>query len=344
MKISCIKVVIFAASLSFLPSWAGPVSAAVQKVYVETPGPCYEAVRVEGSSVYLAKRKGECKETVSLAGVELDSSVTMVRIYADGSFFKEQKVGLFDMDAVKGSLKDAVSKYGDYRVPKNAYSAKAQEEAGKSFEAFQSGEFQRKIQGEVKRLEETLFSKQIEEYLPKQAAQAGQDPSRRVLTPSERIYIFVSSSMPVPTIRGYAEDVDRLRDPNVAMVMRGFVGGMKYVKPTIDFAQKVLVKNENCGVASGKCKTFSANLEIDPLLFRKYGVMSVPAVVYARGVEVMDAGQSEGSEQNVKIPDYYAVYGDASLEYAVRAFYKETKSPSLEGIIRKLGSGFYNTR
>jgi type-F conjugative transfer system pilin assembly protein TrbC len=261
-----------------------------------------------------------------------------------GSTVKEQEVGAFDMDAIKGSLKEAESKYKDYELPQNAHSAQGEKEAEKAVTVYQSEEFQQKIQSEVERLKDTVFSKQLEEYLPKQVTKEGRSPSPGVLSQTERIYIFVSSSMPVQTIRSYAGDVDRLRDPNVAMVMRGFIGGMKYVKPTIEFARKVLVKDENCRAMTEKCETFSSNLEIDPLLFRKYGITSVPAVVYARGVRIADPGQSEGYDKNVKVSDYYAVYGDASLEYAIRAFHKETKSPSLEGMIRKLRGGFYSSR
>ena len=46
---------------------------------------------------------------------------------------------------------------------------------------------------------------------------------------------------------------------------------------------------------------FSANLEVDPLLFRRYGVTSVPTFVYARGVNRTDAALSEGLNDGASV-------------------------------------------
>ena len=45
------------------------------------------------------------------------------------------------------------------------------------------------------------------------------DYSDFLLDSSERIYVFISSSVPVSTLRNYAGDIHRLGDPNISMVM-----------------------------------------------------------------------------------------------------------------------------
>ena len=54
---------------------------------------------------------------------------------------------------------------------------------------------------------------------------------------NERIYIFLSSSIPTETLRRYTSAVGALGDRNVRFVMRGFIGGAKYMKPTLALRQ-----------------------------------------------------------------------------------------------------------
>ena len=50
---------------------------------------------------------------------------------------------------------------------------------------------------------------------------------------------------------------------------------------------------------------------------------------------------SEGLKDNAHVSDYYVVYGDTSLEYALELISRETKSRSLTGLITALRKGFY---
>ena len=161
------------------------------------------------------------------------------------------------------------------------------------------------------------------------------------LSPSERIYIFVSSSMPQETLRTYVRDVSGLGDENIVFVMRGFVGGMRHIKPTIGFIAKALVKDKDCDLSRQKCDAYNVNFEIDPLLFRKYGVARVPAFIYVPQIEVEDRERSEGDPDNAKAAGFHALYGDASLEYVLETLSRETKRASLEGVIDALKRGFY---
>jgi hypothetical protein len=70
------------------------------------------------------------------------------------------------------------------------------------------------------------------------------------------------------------------------------------------------------------------------LLFRRYGIERVPAVVYVRGVSVLDADQSEGRPENAQAGDHFAVYGDAGLPYVLELIQREAKSAGLAALLR----------
>lgn len=162
-----------------------------------------------------------------------------------------------------------------------------------------------------------------------------------VLKEDERIYIFVSSSVPKDALRNYARDLDALGQPRMSIVMRGFVGGMTKVRPTLEFLRGVLFKDENC--YADKCEAYLAPVLIDPLLFRRYGIEDVPAVVYAKGVRVMDSTVSEGVKEGAETGDYYVLYGDAALEGALELIDREAKSRSLDCLVWKLRRGDYES-
>ena len=80
----------------------------------------------------------------------------------------------------------------------------------------------------------------------------------------QRVYIFISASLPPATLHAIAAEAAPLRVP---LVLRGFVGTslqetLEQIKPLTDIG---------------------AGLEIDPLLFEAYGVQAVPAVVKTCG-------------------------------------------------------------
>lgn len=171
----------------------------------------------------------------------------------------------------------------------------------------------------------------------KQAGNAIQGTA--ILKEDERIYIFVSSSVPKDTLRNYARDIDRLGQPRMSIVMRGFVGGMTKVRPTLEFLRGVLFKNENC--VSDECEAYQAPIIIDPLLFRRYGIEAVPAIVYAKGVT--DLTISEKIKEGGEPGDYYMLYGDAALDGALELIDREAGSGYLDCLVWKLRRGDYES-
>jgi len=205
---------------------------------------------------------------------------------------------------------------------------------------FRSAEFQNRIATEQERLKREIFGGRLQEYYqgaPEMAAaMAGQ------LQASERIYIFISSSIPRETLRNYVRDVARLKDPNVKLVMRGLVGGVRYIKPTMRFVSGILLKDSACDPEKSRCERYAAGVNVDPLLFSRYGIEKVPAIVYARNVSLLDQGMSEGMGKNVSVGDFFTIHGDVALSYALERFRSETNSQALPALIRNLDAGFYH--
>lgn len=164
-----------------------------------------------------------------------------------------------------------------------------------------------------------------------------------ILKEDERIYIFISSSVPKETLRNYARDLDALGETRILMVMRGFIGGMTKVRPTLEILKGVIFKDENCD--SEKCDAYHAQVHIDPLLFRRYGIEAVPAIVYARKIGGMDSTVSEGKKEGAEMGDYYMLYGDAALDGALEFINREAKAKSLDCLVFKLrrGGGYEST-
>ena len=244
------------------------------------------------------------------------------------------------ISGVREAMKNAEEMRKHIVVPR---SDKPNHAAQETARIYQSPEFQEKINREIERLNNTLFSDMLKGQEKLQVSTQSREV-KYLLMPDERIYVFISSSMPIATLRNYAADLDRLQDPNITMVMRGFVDGIKLIRPTLEFIQKVLIKDPGCDPSSEKCEAYHITINIDPLLFQRYGVNKVPAIVYAKGVNPVDPGLSEGIKDNAPGVAAYMVTGDVSLAYGLDKIYSERSSPQLYNVIRKLRAGFYTER
>ena len=220
------------------------------------------------------------------------------------------------------------------------YKKEAAEKLKDLSELVQSSALQKRIKQYQNRLAEKLIDPAYQAN-PDDSANK-KDYSNFLLDSSERIYVFISSSVPVSTLRNYAGDIHLLGDPNISMVMRGFVDGMKYIAPTAAFVQSIISDDPDCIPAEeNECPAFNTSVVIDPLLFRRYEITAVPAIVYVRGMEIMDSQGSEGKEENAEFSEAYLLYGDVSLTYALEQILKKSDSKKIDVIIKKLRGDFY---
>lgn len=312
--------------------------AETRRAVIDAPDPCHRLQKVKRDAVFLESTGETCVRIIGKVSVEVDSSVQTVRIYVDGRFWREQELTKLDMEEISKIAKRAEEMAANLKVPENRHRPEMQAEAGKLAGEFHSEASQKKLQAETERIKEALFKKWSDQSAvpaeregadsPQRAGPSqGVPPEGRYLQPDERIYLFVSSSVPMTTLRNYASDLSRLADPNISMVMRGMIGGMKYVRPTTEFVSKVIVKDANCKVFRERCDAHQVNFVIDPLLFRKYRITRVPAVVYAPRTGATEPDRSEGLTEPER--EFYVLYGDASLEYLLETVRRETKSRSL---------------
>lgn len=86
------------------------------------------------------------------------------------------------------------------------------------------------------------------------------------------LVLFVSSSVPLPTLRAYAAQLERV---NGAMVFRGMPGGMQKVQPFLELGRRILLVDQSCEGAD--CATYRTPILVDPILFRHANVDMVPA-------------------------------------------------------------------
>lgn len=305
------------------------VSAAGKAGYIATPDACYVPEKVEGETVYL-RQAGVCEGKPGRAFVGVARET--VKVFVDGKFWKEVRVEEMGVPDISSSLARADRQAGALTIPQNTSKAEMEKAAGKLDSYYRSAEFQGRLKSETERIRSELFGESFGKFYPDSLA----EKRKGTLSETERVYVFVSSSMPLPTLRNYAASVARLHDPRITLVMRGFVGGMAKIRPTIDFVGSVLKEDPDCDPSGGDCRMRPASLIVDPLLFRRYGIEKVPAVVYAQGVKSEDPGLSEGDAQNAELTESFTVYGDASLEYILELIGRETGSPSLKGLVSAL--------
>ena len=221
-------------------------------------------------------------------------------------------------------------------LPPNDYEAFGRQKAEEAYRIYQSEEFQRRIALERERIQKEIFGREGPYY--KDSKKGGVTGG---LGANERIYVFLSSSIPTETLRRYTGAAGALGDRNVRFVMRGFIGGARYIKPTLRFVGDLLLEDPNCDSLRSTCRTYNTAVIIDPMLFERYHTTHVPAFVYATVSNLQDPEKSEGLESNINVPAFHTVYGDVSFEYVLEAFEKETHSAGVSALLAGLRKGFY---
>lgn len=190
-------------------------------------------------------------------------SIVLILTLTGSAFPETEKPGNLDMKSVDDTLNRVNELKGQLKVPENVHKGEAEKEAQKAFEIYRSEEFQKKVEQETKRIKGELF-RGLEDYY-KDIPGVERIPAR--LSSNERIYLFISSSIPKQTLRNYMAQVAKAEDPNMVVVMRGFIGGMKYVRPTLEFTHEILKKDSSCELPR-ECEIYGVNFEVDPLLFK----------------------------------------------------------------------------
>ncbi len=210
-------------------------------------------------------------------------------------------------DTLEQRIEDVNKKAKQMNVPDAEVDERAKSEAKKAYEYSQSPEFRSQVE-RFKRDLSILLGKEIPPQGTQEQYYSGYKPVKGMLSDDERIYIFISSSMPELTIRNYIKSASVIGN-NIYLVLRGGIGGIKKLMPTVLWANELLKKNPYC---ENQCDMYGVKILIDPFLFRKYLIERVPAVVYVKGLQNPE-GLSEGLS-SVKVAQYWISFGDVSLD------------------------------
>lgn len=136
------------------------------------------------------------------------------------------------------------------------------------------------------------------------------------------LIIFVSSSMGIDAIREYISDADKSNSiSSKKILLRGFVDGAKSVQPTINFLHRLTEGFEIKNV----------EIEIDPTMFRKYKVDTVPAFI----IKEVTPGQIPKSEAE------YRVQGHISLTKVFEILEKKTNEKKYGKIQNEINKNFF---
>lgn len=301
--------------------------------FIQTPDACYQPERIEKGIVYL-KQVGPCTGKPGRAFV--DTGLKSVVIDTGNGPSGEILVEELAINDISTALDKANVLIPDFKVPKNVWEKEMAQKAEETNNHYLSPAYQAKLATETERLKKDVLKTSYASHYPDAEKVKDENGEPVAQLPSdERVYIFISSSMPIQTIRAYVDSVVRLNDQNIQLVMRGFIGGVSKIGPTTSFISAAIKNDANCDESREKCTVKRANVNIDPLLFRKYDIDRVPSIVYAKGVKVLDPGMSEGKTDNVQINDFYSIFGDASLEYCLTKIAHESDSKSLLKLLGK---------
>jgi type-F conjugative transfer system pilin assembly protein TrbC len=119
--------------------------------------------------------------------------------------------------------------------------------------------------------------------------------------------LFVSSSMPVATLRTYAGQLERAHG---VLAFRGMPGGLTKVGPMAKLSAQILRLDPGC--EGPACAMRDVQLIVDPILFRQHGVARVPALGMLPGDPTKPYCERE-EEVPASAKASHLVYGDAAL-------------------------------
>ncbi|MEM1687293.1 MAG: TrbC family F-type conjugative pilus assembly protein [Zestosphaera sp.] len=328
---------------------------------IMVPSECVVIERIEKNKVFVvddldAIKKGVCnreRRNISFRNIIIDDEkVEFVEVYYNGRMWKRFNVKeILSSDSVLTQSVDMFRKEVSALVDNvgsglsNETLSKIQEEAKKAERYVQSEEFQEKVEFFKDYLGRLLLGDFYDDLLEQKRSKSkgssvatkergvkgdGLDVkniSKLSLFDHERIYIFVSSSLPDEVMSSYVRAVDELKEDKIVFVLRGAVGGMTYIGPTVNWVMKYMLKDQKCVVSEGRviegCRLYSVRFIIDPLLYRKYRIDKVPAILYVSGVKPFE-DFSEGLDV-VSFERAIVSYGDVDFYYHLYQIGKVTR-------------------
>lgn len=191
----------------------------------------------------------------------------------------------------------------------------------KTLSAMSTGAFNRKITFFAKQmLGKGEFGKYVPKSIRKNYIKFLKTNKPFAIQGGKRIFLLISSSVPFKTLRRYVLTIADNNLP-IQMVLRGLIPGSnngEYFMPTIKYIES-LIKYK------GKSGYYDMHVDIDPLVYTKFNVHRVPALIYVRNYN-SQTFTSLGEQA-------YAVYGNANLEYELKEIERKAKSNYIRSVL-----------
>jgi hypothetical protein len=157
-----------------------------------------------------------------------------------------------------------------------------------------------------------LMAKRLREALGLQPGEVEAVAKAAAPPPSSWVpVLFVSSSMPLPVLRAYAAQLERVRG---VLAFRGMPGGLKRAGPMARLSAEILRIDSGCEGPS--CAMRDVQLIVDPLVFRQNGVARVPALAMVPGDPTQPYCEREEDSPRAN----HIVYGDAALSGLIEEY------------------------
>lgn len=151
----------------------------------------------------------------------------------------------------------------------------------------------------------------------KQNSKSDITTSNQFLNSNERIFIIISSSIPKHILKNYFDSLQSV-NTDVTFVLRGTIGGVKKIMPTLNWIQDVLKKDEN--------SRYEYNIIIEPRIVSKYNIEKVPAVLYVNNYNPSYLETSKDEK-------HYIYYGTVDIDYALEKINLDAKSEGLKKVL-----------
>jgi len=307
-----------------------PLSGFAKKIIVEAPSLCCEIEKVVGNAIYLIVTDEECPAGRGYLEAEVSSETEDVVVYVNNKIKNKQKVDkVIDTDRLNEIFEKANELAESTPLPKAIQEDEFPENAVKTAEKYKVLR-ETVIEDQILELAEEFKKGPLGEYFPEEKEQDVKKSKIKKLKGHERLYVFISRSIPMATLQNYAVAIESLGDPRVIMVLKGMSDslGLDRIDDALNFSKEILKKNADC--FSEECQHFEkVSIEIDPRLFSRYSLKKVPAFVYTNNANSDSAAS-------------YLVYGDFDLAYMLEKMNETAKNNRIDNVISALKNNFYN--
>jgi len=232
---------------------------------------------------------------------------------------------------------------------KSNYEVAAKKEASNIYNITKTNKFH----NEIKQSEDyILFDKQgfnYQKYLGKYQNIAknvikasdgkGYISQNRFLNKDEKLYMIISSSMPTQTIKNYFKEIQPV-NTDITFVMRGTIGGIHKIKPTLKWLNNIVVIDSNKNPQDKKNR-YQINLEINPKVTRRYNIQRVPALIYIQNFNPIIEMQQPMPKDDDNKEKVYIAYGDSNIEHSLQKINQKAKSKGIKRFLKSMKQGFF---